>query len=238
MVRTVRWSIYSIVKYPHALKSTSSFSLSSRHHGLPESIWHENCLRRRKWGHSSGCWFRRLDEVCWSDPLPNMLVLMSRKHGEFYYRCVLLLVTILLKTKWTGFEGYPGCEFQIRDALAFVIGQEKSEFFFDKVRTGSYDCIYLKLNHVYQVSWIFLHGQGRFLFQKSWSELSPSSLQLPPLWRYQSVWTPKSCWLFIFEWQMTWTLEPWNPPDSNTWIGWSICVQSTEYTPFSISTRP
>jgi hypothetical protein len=31
-------------------------------------------------------------------------------------------------------EGYPGCEFQIRDALASVIGEEKSEFFFDKVR--------------------------------------------------------------------------------------------------------
>lgn len=29
--------------------------------------------------------------------------------------------------------GYPGCEFQIRDALAGVVGQEKSEFFFDKV---------------------------------------------------------------------------------------------------------
>ena len=29
--------------------------------------------------------------------------------------------------------GYPGCEFQIREELANVIGQEKSEFFFDKV---------------------------------------------------------------------------------------------------------
>ena len=29
--------------------------------------------------------------------------------------------------------GYPGCEFQIRAALADVVGQEKSEFFFDKV---------------------------------------------------------------------------------------------------------
>ena len=77
---------------------------------------------------------------------------MSRKHGEFYYRCVILLVIILSKTKQTGSEGYPGCEFQIRDALASVIGQEKSEFFFDKVRTGSYGCIYPKLNHIYQVS--------------------------------------------------------------------------------------
>lgn len=30
--------------------------------------------------------------------------------------------------------GYPGCEFQIREELANVIGKEKSEFFFDKVR--------------------------------------------------------------------------------------------------------
>lgn len=29
--------------------------------------------------------------------------------------------------------GYPGCEFQIRESLAQVIGAEKSEFFFDKV---------------------------------------------------------------------------------------------------------
>jgi hypothetical protein len=31
-------------------------------------------------------------------------------------------------------SGYPGCEFQIRDALQLAIGKEKSEFFFDKVR--------------------------------------------------------------------------------------------------------
>jgi hypothetical protein len=31
--------------------------------------------------------------------------------------------------------GYPGCEHQIRLALADVLGQDKSEFFFDKVRT-------------------------------------------------------------------------------------------------------
>ena len=31
--------------------------------------------------------------------------------------------------------GYPGCEFQIREALADVIGKDKSELFFDKVRS-------------------------------------------------------------------------------------------------------
>jgi hypothetical protein len=30
-------------------------------------------------------------------------------------------------------SGYPGCEFQIRAALAEVLGPIKSEFFFDKV---------------------------------------------------------------------------------------------------------
>lgn len=29
--------------------------------------------------------------------------------------------------------GYPSTEFQIREALANVVGAEKSEFFFDKV---------------------------------------------------------------------------------------------------------
>ena len=32
---------------------------------------------------------------------------------------------------WTA--GYPGCEHQIRAALAEVVGKDKSEFFFDKV---------------------------------------------------------------------------------------------------------
>lgn len=30
-------------------------------------------------------------------------------------------------------SGYPGCEFQIRETLAEVIGEEKATFFFDKV---------------------------------------------------------------------------------------------------------
>lgn len=31
-------------------------------------------------------------------------------------------------------SGFPGCEFQIREALAKAIGEEKSDYFFDKVR--------------------------------------------------------------------------------------------------------
>ncbi|KAF8556705.1 hypothetical protein OG21DRAFT_1408674 [Imleria badia] len=30
-------------------------------------------------------------------------------------------------------SGYPGCEFQIRDALTTAIGKDKSDFFIDKV---------------------------------------------------------------------------------------------------------
>lgn len=30
-------------------------------------------------------------------------------------------------------SGYPGCEFQIREALADVLGESKASFFFDKV---------------------------------------------------------------------------------------------------------
>jgi len=29
--------------------------------------------------------------------------------------------------------GYPGCEYQIREALTNTIGEEKADFFFDKV---------------------------------------------------------------------------------------------------------
>jgi hypothetical protein len=29
--------------------------------------------------------------------------------------------------------GYPGCEFQAREALAEVLGEQKAAFFFDKV---------------------------------------------------------------------------------------------------------
>ena len=36
-------------------------------------------------------------------------------------------------------SGYPGCEFQIREALAEVIGSEKSELFFDKVLIAASD---------------------------------------------------------------------------------------------------
>ena len=31
--------------------------------------------------------------------------------------------------------GYPGCEHQIRNALKEAIGEEKSELFFDRVRS-------------------------------------------------------------------------------------------------------
>jgi hypothetical protein len=31
------------------------------------------------------------------------------------------------------YSGYPGCEFQIREALAETIGEENSEYFFDQV---------------------------------------------------------------------------------------------------------
>jgi len=34
-------------------------------------------------------------------------------------------------------SGFPGCEFQIREALAEVLGKEKSDFFFDKASLPS-----------------------------------------------------------------------------------------------------
>ena len=44
-------------------------------------------------------------------------------------------LTDIPKRRLRGRKGYPGCEFQIREALAEVIGKEKSEYFFDKVRS-------------------------------------------------------------------------------------------------------
>jgi hypothetical protein len=51
--------------------------------------------------------------------------------------------------------GYPGCEFQIRHALGEAIGQEKSEFFFDKVRLPS--VLIARLTAV-EVPGVLLHG--------------------------------------------------------------------------------
>jgi hypothetical protein len=42
------------------------------------------------------------------------------------------LSLIVRSTKLTTPSGYPGCEFQIREELAKVIGKDKSELFFDK----------------------------------------------------------------------------------------------------------
>ena len=44
--------------------------------------------------------------------------------------------------------GFPGCEFQIRDALADVLGKDKSEYFFDKVRTESHELSSVRTSEV------------------------------------------------------------------------------------------
>ena len=52
--------------------------------------------------------------------------------------------------------GYPGCEFQIRGELAKVVGKEKSEFFFDKVRTNPLPAVELQLMRLFSVPRILL----------------------------------------------------------------------------------
>lgn len=47
------------------------------------------------------------------------------------------LWSVKIKTKMdelTFPSGFPGCEFQIREALAEVLGETKASYFFDKVR--------------------------------------------------------------------------------------------------------
>lgn len=77
--------------------------------------------------------------------------------------------------------GFPGREYQIRKALADVLGKEKAQFFFDKVHSSflpSFDktnvtkCI---------VPRILLHRRRCKILQVPGTELHPCPLQLPPL---------------------------------------------------------
>ena len=43
-------------------------------------------------------------------------------------------------------SGFPGCEFQIREALAEVLGEDKTEFFFDKVSSSSMSSMNIAIN--------------------------------------------------------------------------------------------
>jgi hypothetical protein len=58
------------------------------------------------------------------------------KHGEFHLRFIFGCLSGMTDKGLHITSGYPGCEFQIREALAGVIGKEKSELFFDKVRSS------------------------------------------------------------------------------------------------------
>lgn len=51
--------------------------------------------------------------------------ILSQVHHIFHWHDLI---------HWTFDQGYPGCEFQIRDALNDVLGERKGNFFFDKVR--------------------------------------------------------------------------------------------------------
>lgn len=75
-------------------------------------------------------------------------------------------------------SGYPGCEFQIRAALADVVGIEKSAFFFDKVR-GSNGCPFVSLTvSDSPVLGVFLPEGGCQVLQKPRVELHPFAVQL------------------------------------------------------------
>jgi hypothetical protein len=61
----------------------------------------------------------------------NSLTYQFLQHGELHFWLVAIVDIHLLI--FTHCAGYPGCEHQIRAALTETIGQEKSDFFFDKV---------------------------------------------------------------------------------------------------------
>lgn len=77
--------------------------------------------------------------------------------------------------------GYPGCEHQIRGALTEAIGEEKSDFFFDKVNRGRIIKTDQFLTFLLIVLGILLHRRRCPVFQEPWAELHSSALQLPPL---------------------------------------------------------
>lgn len=75
--------------------------------------------------------------------------------------------------------GFPGREYQIRKALADVLGKEKAQFFFDKVRSSSSNR-QNKLT-VSTVPRILLHRRRRKILQIPRTKLHPRPLQLPTL---------------------------------------------------------
>ncbi|KDR71696.1 hypothetical protein GALMADRAFT_253406 [Galerina marginata CBS 339.88] len=79
--------------------------------------------------------------------------------------------------------GFPGCEFQIREALAEAIGQEKSEFFFDKFleyfvqdedaaffKSLGLNCIRLPFNYRHFEVWNHKDFQDRVIYL--WTSLA------------------------------------------------------------------
>lgn len=75
-------------------------------------------------------------------------------------------------------SGYPGCEFQIRSALAEVVGKEKSELFFDKVSAILHVFARLCSNAQLLVSRVFLPGRRCQIFQIPRLELHSYCFQL------------------------------------------------------------
>ena len=68
--------------------------------------------------------------------ISDNIALSSLQHGELYQRSVDITSRLRRPVHCDWHSGYPGCEFQIRETLADTIGKEKSELFFDKVRSG------------------------------------------------------------------------------------------------------
>lgn len=67
-------------------------------------------------------------------------------------------------------SGYPGCEFQIRGALAEVVGSAKAEFFFDKVSWYLfYECS--RFSWGSPVPGVLLRGGRRQVLQEPWTQL-------------------------------------------------------------------
>jgi hypothetical protein len=73
--------------------------------------------------------------------------------------------------------GYPGCEYQIREALADVLGEDKSNFFFDKAsgisRSPGFMATILS-----SVPGIFFRRSGRQILQVTRIELHSNRSQL------------------------------------------------------------
>ena len=112
--------------------------MTKRDGELPQDPGKEDRGRERAGGHPTWRGTRRVDDVrCLLTELPIVSDLFPRTGWRTSspvrtFGC-MHACSMLHKDYMYRFQGFPGCEFQIRAALAEVVGGKRAEYFFDKV---------------------------------------------------------------------------------------------------------